>query len=199
MPQQNKSRPQRGDVSLQGRSIVRNDSRPSGTTTNFTMRGDLTTGIGDGKIISWDFSNADDDVTAPTSFKRKRLEIGFSDEVWIKEGALYFKDTPKGQYIDMYVVCKNGFYYNDRNGNPVQAVGDVPTIHYINHYLMLDTALVGIKLNTEGAMEDALPKQQDGYILWIEITTPDTDVLSCGYAELKLYRKRTVLLPGETL
>jgi hypothetical protein len=195
-----------------GRLLVRADSRPKEATTNFTMRGDSLTGIGDGKVMKWDFSNSDDDVTAPENFKRKRIEVGFSDEVWVKEGTLYFKDAPKGSYLDMYVVCKTGGYYVDPNGTiPASALGkdgdemytqateDTIVTHYVNHHLMVDTVLIGDELNTEGAMEDALPKQQQGYMIWIEITTPDSDSTSYGHADLELYRKRTVLLPGEDL
>lgn len=202
----------------QGKPIIRSDSRPQGSTTGFTMRGDTLTNIGDGPLMQWDFSNADNEVTdsittaIPANHKRKRLEIGFSDDVWIKEGTLYWKNAPVGCYIDFWVICKNGGYYADLNGTIsgsslgldedlmyTQATADTPTVHYVNNHFLFDTCVYGDELNTEGAMEDALPSQQNNYVLWLEITTPDTDVVGYGHAALELYRNRTLLLPGENV
>jgi len=198
--------------SLDGRDLVRSDSRPKDYITNFTMRGDSLTGIGDGKILKWDFSNDDDDITAPTGYKRKRLEVGFSEKVYIKEGTLYFFETPHGAYVDMKIVCKTGGYYADPNGtipgsvlglDPekmyTQATADTPVIHYVNNHFIQGNVPMGDELNTEGASEEGLPPQQYGYVIWVEITTPDTDSISNGCAELELYRPRTVLLPGESV
>lgn len=201
-----------------GKELVRSDSRPKEASTNFTMRGDLVTGIGDGKPMKWDFATSDDIVTdslstpIPTDYKRKRLEIGFSDPVWIKEGTLYWENAPKGCYIDFWVVCKAGGYYKDPGGAiPASALGiasddmytqatvDTPVTHYVNFHCISGSCNWGDELNTEGAMDDAMPSRQTGYVLWVEITTPDTDVESCGCTELELYRNRTLLLPGESL
>jgi len=201
-----------------GKQLIRADSRPKEASTNFTMRGDLVTGVGNGKPMKWDFSNDDDIITdslstpIPDGYKRKRLEIGFSDPVWVKEGTLYWDSAPKGCYIDFWVVCKAGGYYKDPNGTiPASALGivsddmytqatvDTPITHYVNYHCIFGSCNWGDELNTEGAMDDAMPKQQNGYMLWIEITTLTDDDTSCGCAELELYRHRTLLLPGESL
>jgi hypothetical protein len=79
-------------VAVDGRPIVRSDSRPVGYSTMFTMRGDTASGIGDGKALFWDFSNDDDIVTegVPDGYKMKRIECNFSEPVYIKEGTNYF-------------------------------------------------------------------------------------------------------------
>lgn len=194
------------------RQVVRSDSRPLDCTTVFTSRGDSLTGIGDGKVLVWDFSNSQDEVAAPEGFKRKRIEFGFSELVHIKEGTFYFFDAPKGCYADFYVVCKSGGYYQDPNGaipgsalgqDPdtswTQATEDTIVLHYVNHHHLQGSVPMGDELNTEGASENGLPPQQLGYIVRLEITTPDTDESSNGCAELEVYRKRTNLLPGEDL
>lgn len=203
-----------------GRLLVRADSRPKDATTNFTMAGDSLTNIGDGEIMCWDFSNTinnttDDSLTTgiPSGFKRKRIVVGFSDDIWVKEGTLYWENADKGSFLDMYVICKDGGYYIDPNGTiPASALGkdgddmytqasgsDVVVNHYVNHHLFFGSCNFGDEMNTEGAMEDALPKQQNGYQIWIEITVPDVEIDCSGHIELELYRKRTVLLPGELL
>lgn len=184
----------------------------------FTCRGDSTTGIGDGKKLFWDFSNSDDIVTdsittaIPANHKRKRIEFGFSDKIYIKEGTIYFHGAPKGQYLDLWVICKAGGYYDDPNGeipgsllgldpdkNYTQASVDTPVTHYVNNQYMQGTCPMGDELNTEGASEAGLPKQQFGYVLWLEVTTPNSDSESNGYTSVELYRDRTTLLPGEDL
>lgn len=214
----NKKVSQKPDRSLDGRMVVRSDSRPRGYTTSFTSRGDAVNGIGDGKIIVWDFGNSDDLIVdaittpIPTGYKRKRIELGFSDKVYIKEGTIYFFGCPKGCYLDFYVICKTGGYYWDPNGiipgsalglspdgNYTQATANIPVIHYVNHHYVQGDCPMGDELNTEGASEAGLPQQQQGYVLWIEITTPVADVDSNGSIEIEIYRNRTLLLPGESL
>ena len=199
-----------------GRPITRADSRPRGYTTNFISRGDSLNGVGDGTIITWDFSNSNNIITdfittsIPEGFKRKRIEIGFSDKIYIKEGTIYFFNAPKGQYIDFYVICKSGGYYWDPNGSIpgnmlglsptdmyTQAITDIPITHYVNYHHMQGDCSMGDELNTEGASESGLPTQQQGYMIWIEVTTPESDITSNGCAELEIYRERTLLLPGE--
>lgn len=198
--------------STDGREIVRTDSRPQGYTTCFTSRGDSLTGIGDGKIIEWDFSNTDDTVTAPSGYKRKKIEFGFSEAIYIKEGTFYFHNAPKGCYIDFYIVCKAGGYYKDPNGliNGTalgldaedfysQAVEDTIITTYVNHHLIQGSVPMGDELNTEGASESSLPTQQQGYVLVLEVTTPSSDSVSNGSVEMEIYRERTILLPNEAL
>jgi len=206
-----------------GRHLVRADSRPIGYITNFTCRGDTAAVgsapgiIGNGKVLAWDFANSNDDATddgltspIPTNYKRKRIEIGFIEVIYIKEGAIYFFDAKKGSYLDLYIVCKNGGYYKDPNGATpasalslpgddmyTQATQDTPVIHYVNHHRIQGDVPMGDELNTEGASEDGLPPMANEYYIWVEVTVPSSDVDSNGNAELELYRKRTILLPNE--
>lgn len=210
--------PQKTDRSIDNRQIVRADSRPRGHMTCFTCRGDSLTAIGDGTTMAWDFSNADNIVTdsitkpIPANHKRKRLEIGFSEKIYIKEGTLYFHNAPKGQYLDFWVICKTGGVYDDPNGTiPGSAIGldpdrmytqaqtDTVVTHYVNQQYMQGSCPMGDELNTEGASEAGLPTQMSKYVLWCEITTPTTDITSNGYASIELYRPRSVLLPNEDL
>lgn len=197
-----KTRPIKSDRAKDGRMIVRSDSRPREATTYFTMRGDSSTAIGDGKIMTWDFSTSNDIVTdslttiIPVDYKRKRLKLSFVDEVWIKEGSIYWKDAPYGCCVDFWIVCPAGEYYLDRDGNPQLPSIDTPLVHYVNHHRILGDCYIGDELNTEGANEDGIP---NNYELWIEITTSNIDELSKGHSELEIYRVRTHLLPGESL
>lgn len=179
-----------------GRLIVRADSIPRGSHAVFTNEGDAPGSIGGGKSLFWDFSNSEDEVTAPTGYRMKRLIISFSESVYVKEGALYFYDAPKGAYIHLYVACPDGQYYQDRQGNPVQAVGDVPIYWFIRRHHFAGSCPMGDELNTEAAQESATPA---GYRIVGEVYVPDTDNVSYGFATLELYRGRSVLLPGETL
>src|SRR3990172_12703936 len=95
-----------------GKQVVISSSRPKNTETCFTTCGDdvVTPLIGEGKRMAWDFSNTDDDISAPSGFKRKRLVVRFVDSIWIKQGTLYYFNTMKGSYGDMYIVCPAGQY-----------------------------------------------------------------------------------------
>jgi hypothetical protein len=185
-----------------GRPIVRADSRPEEASTYFTMRGDTATKIGDGTIIQWDFGNADDEVTdsvttaVPSGCKRKRIKLSFVDDIRIKEGTIYWKNAPFGCYIDFWVVCPDKEYYISYDETPIQAYGDVPLEHYVNHHLIMDDCPMGDELNTEAANEDAIPSN---YELWVEITIADGNTSCKGFAELEIYRERTHLLPGESV
>lgn len=188
--------------SKDGKSLTRADSRPVEETTYFTMRGDSATAIGDGKIMTWDFSNSDDIVTdsittaVPSGYKRKRLKLSFADQIHVKEGTMYWMGAPYGCYIDFWIVCPDGQYYYDRDGVPQQADGDTPIVHYVNHHRILDDCSMGDELNTESANEDAIPPS---YELWVEITTLTGDTTSKGHSELEVYRVRTHLLPDESI
>lgn len=197
-----KTRPRKADRAADGRQVVRADSRPVDCTTYFTMRGDSATGLGDGTVMHWDFSNSDDIVTdsittaVPANHKRKRIKLSFADSVRIKEGTLYFDSAPHGCYIDFWVICPNGQYYLTRTGTPTQATADTPLVHYVNTHRVFGTCQMGDEMNTEAANEDAIPSN---YELWVEITTPDTDSTSKGNSELEIYRERTHLLPNEEI
>jgi hypothetical protein len=156
------------------------------------MIGDGTSTIGDGKELKWDFSNSTDDITSgvPSGYKRKRLEFSFIDPIYIKEGTLYWKDKLFGSYVDLYVVCKDTKYYLKNDGTPAQASGDTPVAHYLNHHFVMGDNVLGDELNTEAASDQI----STDFKFWLEITVPDTDSTSKGFAELELYRTRTVIL-----
>lgn len=172
-----------------GKPIVRSESRPIGCTTYFTSVGD-DTGIGDGTELSWDFSNSTDDVPAPSGFSRKRIEFKFLDTVYLKEGTIYFHNAVKNSYIDIMVVCPNGQYYYDNDGDAKQATADTVINQYVFHHHIQGTVAMGDELNTESC-SPAIP---NNYKFWIEVTVPDTDTTSNGSVQLELYRTRTVVL-----
>lgn len=175
-----------------GKKIVRSESRPLGTTTCFVGRADSATAIGEGKALTWDFSNDEDllEIESGAGTKTKRIEFRFLDSVWIKEGALYYHNAPKGCHLDMYVVCPAGGYYLDNSGNIQMAFEDTPVSHYVISHFLQGTVPMGDELNTESC-SDEVPNY---YKFWIEITTPVEDNTSNGFVEVELYRKRTTVL-----
>ena len=177
-------------IDFEGKEIVRSESRPIGYNTFFTCAGDSDTVIGDGKELSWDFSNNNDDISAPTGFKRKSLEFSFLDSVYLKEGAIYWNNALKGSYIKIQVVCPQGYYYLDNNGSPVQAEEDTVIHIFANHHMFFGDCPMGDELNTE-ACSSEIPS----YMKYcIEVTVPDTDIISNGHVSVELYRKRSVIL-----
>lgn len=175
-----------------GRHFTRAESRPLGTITCFTDKGDSATNIGDGNELYWDFSNDDDLVNMPSgsTMKRKRIEFSFLDSVWMKEGALYFHKAKKESYLDFYVVCPENGYYLDNDGELQQATEDTPIIHYGIHIHIQGDCPMGDELNTESCSVEI----KSNYKFWLDITVPNTDDESTGYVTLELYRKRTVIL-----
>lgn len=187
---------------IDGRPIVRADSRPEDASTYFSMRGDSGSAIGDGTVIKWDFANDDDLVTdsignaIPSGMKRKRLQLSFVDPIRIKEGTMYWKNAPFGAHIDFWIICPDGEYYLNRDGSPAQASGDTPIVHYVNHHLIMDDCPMGDELNTEAANENPIPPN---YELWVHITIDENNAACKGFGELEIYRTRTHLLPGESI
>lgn len=168
-------------------------SRPQRWQTSFSTCGDdlVTPEIGGGTPMFWDFSNTDNDVAAPTGYKRKRIELMYLDPIYIKEGTIYFHNAKKGSYFDMYIVAKAGSYYLDNNKVPQYAATDTPFAKYICKHFFAGDCAMGDELNTESATEDAFPTF---YAIWVEVTVPDTDTDSYGYGELELYRERTMII-----
>lgn len=174
-----------------GKQFIRAESRPLDMSTYFTCAGDSGSNIGDGKLLCWDFSNSDDDITpSGVTYKRKRLEFSFLDTVRVKEGGIYFQDKLFGSYIDLYIICPNGQYYIDNNEVPQLATEDTSVNHFVNKHMMTGTVNLGDELNTEAASAE-IPST---YKFWIEITVPDTDSTSKGHVSLELYRNRTEIL-----
>lgn len=175
---------------LDGRQYTRSGSRPLNKTTYFTMIGDGDGTIGDGTTLDWDFSNSDDEVAAPSGFKRKRKSFHFIDDMNVKEGAIYFHGAPKGAYVDFYVVCPAGQYYLKNDGTPALAEEDTVIDHFLSHHLICGDCPMGDELNTEEASME-IPSI---YTYRLEATTPDTDNTSHGYLSMEVYRYRTVVL-----
>ena len=177
--------------SQEGKPNVIASSRPNNTETYFTTCGDGVSTIGDGKRMEWDFSNSDDEVTAPTGFKRKRIDLTFIDPIWIKEGTVYFHNAPKGCYGDFFVVCPTGGYYIKNDGSYAQASEPTIIYRYVNKHPMQGSVPMGDELNTE---ETQINPILPGYTLRIEVTTPESDVTSNGVIEFESFRARTVIL-----
>ena len=195
-----------------GVPIVRADSRPIGTETFFTMAGD-NVGIGDGKLLMWDFSNDDDiyedELFVPPGFKAKKFTIQFHCPVYLKDGAIYYFDAPWGQNVSMFVGIPAGSYYPNPAGTiPASALGltgnkmyaytevDIPYQSYLNRYHIHGNCPMGNELNAEGAAINAIPP---GWNVCGIIITPESDNISRGFAALELYRCHTMLLPGQTI
>ena len=194
-----------------GRPIVRADSRPLEMETYFTMAGD-STGIGDGVVMMWDFSNNDDiyeGPEVPSGFKAKKLAMSFYCPVHLKDGTIYFFDAPWGAYISMFIgVPANSYYPNPAGSIPASALGlpgtkmyaytsiDIPYQKYVNKHHMYGNCPMGDELNAEGAAVNAVPV---GWYICGLIITPDSDNISKGYGSLELYRCHTMLLPGMTI
>jgi len=197
-----------------GRPIVRADTRPLDTSTYFTMAGDTASGIGGGTPLMWDFSNDYDTEecdyhTTLAGYKTKHIELTFIDPIYLKDGALYFFDTPWGAYCDMQVVVPAGNYYPNNHGAiPASALGlpgtdmysyaavDTPFVNYVNKHRIYGSCPMGDELNAEGAAVNAVPV---GWKLVGHITTVSGDNTSKGFASFECYRHRTVLLPGDTV
>lgn len=178
--------------SLDGKSIVRSESRPLNHTTYFTCTGDSDTDIGNGSKLLWDFSNDNNEITLPSGseVKTKRIEFKFLDSVYVKEGAIYFINAPLGATIDLKVICPNGNYYLDNDKNPVLATQDTVISHYVNNHYMCGDCPMGDELNTESC-SDEIPSN---YKFCLDITVPITNNNCTGHVSLELYRKRTVIL-----
>jgi hypothetical protein len=196
-----------------GRPLVRADTRPIDHQTYFTTAGDTASGIGDGTVLCWDFSNDDDLVDlewdpTPEGFKTKEIKLQFLDPIYLKDGSLYFFDAPWGAHCDMHIVVPAGNYYpNDTGAIPASALGQPGTqmysyashdtiyVTYVNKHHMYGTCPMGDELNAEGAAVDGIPV---GWYIVGHITTTSGDNVSKGFASFECYRERTVILEGDT-
>ena len=175
-----------------GKNITRAESRPIGYTTYFSSYGDSATEIGDGKSLSWDFSNDDDLISLPSGsdIKTKRIEFDFIDPVYVKEGAIYYHNAPSGTYISLHIVCPNGEWYLLNDGTPAQATEDTIINTHVNRHLLCGDCPMGDELNTETRS----PQIPNTYKFCIDITVPITEDLCTGHVSIELFRKRTVIL-----
>lgn len=192
-----------------GREIIRADTRPLGTQTIFTMAGD-STGVGDGQIMIWDFGNSDNDYEGdevPAGYKCKRIVMTFTNEVYLKDGTVYFFDAPWGSYCDFFVEVPQGRYYPNSFGNiPASALGlsgsqmysyadkDIKFACFVNKHHMYKDCPMGDELNAEGCQLEPVPV---GWLLVAYIYTPESDFSLKGYGSFEMYRTRTTILPGD--
>lgn len=198
-----------------GRPLVRADTRPLETQTYFTMSGDTTSGIGDGKTLIWDFSD-DEDVYDPNDYengptvasgmKCKVMEVWFNDPAYLKDGTLYFQNASFGSFASMYVVVPTGNYYpNDAGSIPASALGlpgdqmyaysykKVLFAAYVMKHHMVGDCPMGDELNAEGAQVDPIPA--GWYVIGLICTDEDNNSFR-GFGSLEMYRAHTVVLPG---
>jgi hypothetical protein len=199
-----------------GRPIVRADTRPLLTQTYFSMSGDTSSGIGDGKLLRWDFSNNDDPYDPsltengpiiPAGYKSKRVDLVFTDPTYLKDGTMYFFDASWGCYASMYITIPAGNYYPNPYGSiPAAALGlsgsgmyayaakDVFYAAYVVRHFMYTNCPMGDEMNAEGSQVDATPP---GWYITALFFAPESDNVFKGYAEFELYRIRSIILPGE--
>lgn len=159
----------------EGKIFVRAESRQTDKTTYFTCIGD-NTGIGDGKVIEWDFSNSNDDVESPPSgYKQKKIVFKFSDPIQLKDGSVYWLNAIKGSYLDVYI-------YHPTYEQYIQ--------HYVIGHRMLGDCSVGDELNTEAASEE-IPAGLEFHLF---VTVPDTTGYTNfhGHVSVEANRETTV-------
>lgn len=194
-------------ISPDGKEVIKSESRPPGTQTSFTGIGDSDVGFHDGTKLVWDCSIDDDFFTAdssslyyirpiPDGFKQKIIRMKYNDPTYVKEGTLFYWNMQKGSFADMAVVCPPGKYYKDRSGTIHLADSYTVISHYVSHMMIYDTCSCGLHMFAETCQEDATPTY---YETWVGITVPIDDTSSYGFGLFTLYRKRTALLPGETI
>jgi hypothetical protein len=198
-------------VTIDGRPIVRADSRPLETETYFTMAGDTASGVGEGAAMRWNMDDDDDWEDIGDGILCKTFEITFNNEIYLKDGSIYFFNAPWGSYVDFYIVVPAGGYYPNPYGSiPASALGqpgggmweyasaDVLYQCYVNRHYMNGDCPMGDELNAEGAAINGLPV---GWKLLGHVHAPATASGTGfkGYASVECYRERTVVLPGDPL
>lgn len=198
-----------------GRPIVRADTRPLNTMTYFTMRGDSDDNICHGEELSWDFSDSTSNMytgaDVPPGYKCKQILLKFNCPVYLKDGTIYFFDVPWGCFARFEIaVPPNNYYPNPAGSIPAAALGlqnddrmfsfsgddIVPYQVYVSYHRLCGSCPMGDELNAEGAAVEALPI---GWYIRVRVFTPESDVVSKGYATLEMYRCHTLLLPGQTI
>jgi hypothetical protein len=193
----------------QGRWTVRVDSLPPNYDIIFHGAGDDPANniIGGGTPFDWDFSNQTNlSTTPPTGMTTKLVQWQFIDGIYVKEGTLFFTDAPKGAYVDLYLICPTGYYYDmkwlDSDGNVsfTYAQATVPTkfAHWVNHFFIEGTTSTGIRLATETSSDMlAMP-----YLIWdLEVSVPSnaTNLTAFhGFFMLQSYRGRTIVWPPQS-
>ena len=194
-----------------GRPIVRADTRPLTTETYFTMAGDTVSGVGDGSAMRWSMDDDGDWEDMGDGYMRKTFEVDFNNEVFLKDGTIYFFNAPWGSFADFYITVPAGNYYpNPYGAIPASALGlpgddmyayaysDVFYQCYVNRHYMYGSCPMGDELNAEGAAVNGLPTDWKitGHI-HAPATASGTGFK--GFASIECYRERTVVLPGDPL
>lgn len=181
-----------------GRIFVRAESRPLGTNTNFAIAGDTESEIGGDTKWLFDFSNNDNDVSNPPSgYKQKKLEFTFIDNVWLKEGTLYWENMPFGSFMELgFAVPNNGYYYANEGEYEGQLkqnlTGNNLMVHRFAQSPMMGNCPMGDELNTEASSDSPVIPGTIGTIL---ITVPDSVPSNAHCAvQIELYRERTIIL-----
>jgi hypothetical protein len=167
----------------------------------------------------WDFSN-DDDIydpdtvengpTVPSGMVAKIMHAKFAEEVYVKDGTIYFLDATFGSYLSMYITVPSGSYYPNPSGTIpdymlglpsndkmyAQANGEVLYSCYVNKQYMIGDCPMGDELNAEASSVSAIPT--GWYITGIVYTTTDNTSFK-GHGTLEMYRRSTAVLPGGAL
>ena len=178
-----------------GKLYVRSESRPLDCTSYFTSCGDLIGSspvIGGGDRLEWDAS-VDTFFTegVPTGFKRKYIDIQFCDPIYVKDGSVYGMGLSKGSYLDLVLICPPNDYFLYFGAGMQNTSSDWLIVdHYVLKYPMIGDNPAGHTLNTETCSQ-ALPPN---FKIRMIVTVPVADTTSYGYALLKMYRQRTVVL-----
>lgn len=181
-------------VDEDGKPFSRAESRPLDMTTYFTSVADDLE-VGDGDRFIFDFNNTDNDVTAPTGFKRKKLVFSFIDGVRVKEGTIYWENMPFGSYMDLLLMVPDQGYYKLNDGTIAQNTTGSPLEidRFVNGAPMMGDCPMGDELNTEAASAEV----PAGTLFCLQCTVPDSVTTSdnChAYVLIELYRRRTKVL-----
>lgn len=159
------------EVDELGRWVVRADSRKAGWDTVFQGAGDnmITNEVGGGTPFTFDFSAPVDDLrwhneSAPQGYKRQIIDWQFCDQLYVKEGAVYYYNLPKGTVMNASILSPPGTYIENKSYNPedlsvVRSYGYNPGpnyiqfVHWVINYQLEGSAPLGNELNTESAAE----------------------------------------------
>lgn len=186
----------------EGRPFLRAESKPTDMTTYFTTKGDISTEIGGGAELKFNFNNTDDDVTdPPTGFKQKKICCSFIDIVRLKEGTVYWENMPFGSHIDLCLGVEDwdddptkGWYLKN-DGTPAQNKTGEPLMiaKFVNDSPMMGDCAMGDEMNTEAASNDIPAGTIFGILVTVPSSVTTTDNVH-GAVVMELYRKRTVIL-----
>ncbi|MFA7219108.1 MAG: hypothetical protein WC119_01090 [Synergistaceae bacterium] len=119
----------------------------------------------------------------------KTIYVDWCDPIHIKDGVVYFSGGTMDSHIDIWMVCPQGQYYLDNNGNPAYAHTETPIAYYVINQIMAGDAEMGIYFDVE-ARSTAIP---NNYKLKVVINKGSATELR-GCLRLEINRQRTVIL-----